>query len=110
MNGWSGTIARINLTTGAITKERTNLRRRCPVHRSARTRRQDSQRRDRRHNRSSLAGEQADFCSGTLLRNVCSFRRPVSCGDQRPVDGGYRGIELRRISGGRNCVTQVTTH
>ena len=25
MNGWSGTIARINLTTGAITKERTNL-------------------------------------------------------------------------------------
>src|ERR1017187_4775770 len=26
MNGWSGTIARINLTTGAITKERTNLK------------------------------------------------------------------------------------
>ena len=26
MNGWSGTIARINLTTGAIRKERTNLR------------------------------------------------------------------------------------
>jgi len=26
MNGWSGTIARINLTTGAIRKERTNLK------------------------------------------------------------------------------------
>ena len=26
MSGWSGTIARINLTTGAITKERTNLK------------------------------------------------------------------------------------
>jgi len=26
MNGWSGTIARINLTTGAIRKERTNPR------------------------------------------------------------------------------------
>ena len=109
MNGWSGTIARINLTTGAITKERTNLKD-AALFIGARGLGVKILSDEIDATIDPLSPEnKLIFAPGTLLRNVCSFGRPVSRGHQRPVDGGYRGIELRRSRGGRSCDTRVTT-
>ena len=97
MNGWIGTILRVDLTNGARSPvKRPIIKTAARLHRRARPRRQDHQRRGRSHDRRPVPGQQADLRAGPLHGHVRAVGRPLRRGHQGPAQQRHRGLQLRR--------------